>query len=330
MIEDSEEGKTTDTGGDLEPTGERESESKVIRPEAPGAPLTKREWLDGFAGELLKDQRPQAMIGTLRERVIATFDADGLTSEGGFPGKVGHFLVALHGYMEAMGAVMFMRELDFAHSVRVVLEPVVPPDASEALEAREEERMKGELTVPEINRLVPASVPAAQAAVHFLAQDEAVSDPLAPVRHYSAAAVDHYVGLARYVLRQEGTLTIASERETGRLEQPRATRIVSASERVRPLEPLPLTIVGKLTRTDSDDQQFRVVLDRERIPPEIDGRKRHIEGPYSDEAREQVEAGGLWNQVVVADVLGHRQRDPTRMKPVLARFEFTGLRRYGG
>lgn len=83
--------------------------------------------------------------------------------------------------------------------------------------------------------------------------------------------------------------------EPARLTSSRATTYARRLRMPEDLPPITFTVVGKLTRTDSDAEIFRIVLDRERMPPELDARRRVIEGRYTPEASRQVRDEGLWD-----------------------------------
>lgn len=297
----------------------------------------KRRLLDLTKDGLAGDTRRYSVARVLDDvRVLATFDADGVTADGGKPGVVGEFLLSLQRLVDTLGGGIVMRELAFGSSVIVELEPVVPADKRELAAELAREAPDAKLDQRELRELIPDSVAAVAAATRLLASpgDEA----LVEARRFGAEVPDAYLRLARVVDRDRGTVTIRTRIPVLDVDGQEATiaatltglearRALARAGETEALRPIPITIAGRLTRTDSEEAMFRVVLDRNRIPPELDARRRHVDGAYTGRASKQVRDDGLWDQRVVAKVRAFPVRSPLRSKPTYDRFQFTDVRR---
>jgi|GEM_PF-6212065 len=319
--------------GDRQAAGDEQTDIDPVGAEqalADDSSRGKKKLYDWIRETLPKDTRNYAVAPVLGEKLSAVFDGDGLTSAGGAPEVVGEFLVRLHSLLAALDAQVLLTMLDFSSSVVIELQPLVPESVEVQARDLAETDPDGLLRRRDLDALIPTSVVAANAAVRLL-ESSTPEQGLRQARRYGQGVADAYVSLARSVAKRDGTLRMSGPGEqVASLKAPDAERIVTASLREEPLEPRELTIVGTLTRTDSEEARFRVVLDRERLPPELDGRRRVVEGRYSDDARVQVEENGLWNQRVIAKVLAQPVRGATKVRPAFKSFEFVSLRRAAG
>lgn len=310
-----------------------------------------------------RDTRSYAIAAAAGDRLTAIFDGRGVSGDGGDPGIVGEFLVSLDRLLEALGGgEVVLRLLDFTSSVRVELEPVVPADVAAELTERVKalpdsehgeaatlaegaDEDLGDRTPPsdylepkaddldqtlerdeELLRLIPTSVVAANVAARLLSVPS--HQALVEARRYGADVPDAYLRLARTVVKGEGAVTLAPPGgKTTSLTADKSERVIAASKERPELERRTLRIVGTLTRTDSEDATFRVLLDRDLIPPEIDARKRYVEGKYTPSAEKSVQEESLWNQRVIATIHAFPVKDPTRSKPAYERFVFRRIQR---
>lgn len=291
-----------------------------------GAAKRKRRLLDLERETLSGDTRHYAVKELLDDKVEAILDGHGVTSQGGPPAIIGEFLVGLENLIERLGGGLLMRGLAFGNSVHVILEPEVPEPVRREVEARAQEDPEGVLTRDDMSRLIPPSIAAASAAARILAAP--AENALRDARRYGADVPDAYLRLARTVEKTGGTIRLRAPggREAA-LPADRAERVIAQVKAERPpLEAVPIDVVGTLTRTDSEEKRFRLVLDRELIPDLLDKRKRVIEGTYTPTASKQVREGGLWDTRVIARVHAFPTIDPLTGNRHLDRFIFRRIR----
>jgi hypothetical protein len=320
-LSDTEPAVPTDPEPDETDVDPDEAERELAR----GQARRKRRLLDLEKEANLGDTRYYAMGQILDDEVEAVLDGHGVTSQGGSPGIVGEFLLALENFVEKLGGAFFMRELQFANSVHVYLRPEVPEPVRREVQRIIEQDPDRVVTREEVVRLVPESVAAASAAARLLAAP--ANEALPRARRYGAEVPDAYLRVARMVERTGGTLRYRAPggRDVA-LPADRAERIIrSVKEERPPLEPVALRVVGTLTRTDSEEKRFRLVLDRERIPDVLDKRRRVIEGTYTANASKQVRQGGLWDTRVIARVSAYPYEDPLTGARHFERFIFRGV-----
>jgi len=285
---------------------------------APGGSLRrKRNLYDRIRETLPGDTRNYAIAPVLDERVVASLDGRGITSEGGDPGVVADFLFSLTKLILALDGEVILRVLDFTNSVRVELEPKVPEAVKREAQRRADEDPQGVVRQEELRELIPRSVVAVNAAARLL--QAPAQEALREARRYGADVPDAYLRVAKAVEQTGGDLRVrAPGRQKAVLTASRAENVIrQLSEPTAELEAVPISVVGRLTRTDSDERRFRLVLDRDLIPDILDKRKRHIEGTYTPKASQQVQEEGLWDQRVLARVHAFPSIDP-----------LTGARRY--
>jgi hypothetical protein len=259
----------------------------------------------------------------LAAKMSATFDAHGITNAGGDPGIVGHLLVAFNRHLDAVGADVIMTGLHFLQSVTLDLQPVV--SEKDRLKVEELAKSQGDtpLRAEDLRIVIPTSVIAIEAVADVLSQPP---DRVAQrARALGADAREELRKLADELGARNATLTVVTPQQTVEVA-PRTARVFAERLRItESIAPITIRIVGKLTRTDSEAAQFRVVLDPLRRPPELDGRRTAVEGGYTSNASRQVRDGGLWDTQVIADVRASMEVPPGGGKPRPAGFTFTDV-----
>jgi hypothetical protein len=286
----------------------------------------KRALLDLDRETLPSDTRHYAIANLLDQEVEAVLDGRGVTSQGGNPRVIGEFLLAVESFIERLGGALVMRRLTFGNSVHVILQPDVPKPVRDRVQQLAEQDPEGVATREELRQLIPDQVVAAAAAARILSVPAPEALPYA--RRYGAEVPDAYVRLARTVESTGGRLVLRAPggREATLTADRAETVIRSLKQPVAPLDPVTIEVVGNLTRTDSEERMFRLVLDRERIPDVLDKRKRHLEGTYTPHASRQVRKEGLWDRRVIAKVDAYPTRDPLTGNRRFERFIFRSVR----
>lgn len=288
----------------------------------------KNKLYDLLRDTIPPDIRNYAIAPVLTESFEAVFRGNHVGTDGGSPGAVGHFLVSLQGFLNSLDADVLMTLLNFASSVHVELRPVVPESAATMARDLAQTDPQGVPQRSDLKALIPTSVTATYAAVRILDQENA-HEAIQETRRYGVKVTNAYVALARTVRDAEGEVSLAAPRNqrVATFKAATADRVIRESARPETLPPQDFKIVGILTRTDSEEERFRVALDTTKTPPELPAQKRFVEGPYTEEARKHVEENGLWNQRVIADIRGYPERSVRRAKPGFSRYEFRGVRR---
>ncbi len=286
---------------------------------------SKRRLLEALRRGILQDPRSYSVAALLDQAIEAVYDGPGVTGDGGKLRIVGRWLASMDGLFDSLGASTTMNALAFGSSVRIELRPFVPRKIRERARALAEENPDAPVEDDLLRELIPDSVVAARAVADLIATP--AQDAIAEARKYGRSVADAYVTVARTIADGAATLTVtAPGREPARMGSRRAALIVQQLDERDELSPRTLTIAGKLTRTDSEEETFRVVLDRASLPVAIDGRRRVIEGSYSARASRQVQDNGLWDTQVVALVRAWPVRDPLHPQPLLQRFRFIDIR----
>lgn len=285
----------------------------------------KREVLDALRKVTAGRQATYSVApGLVSGKAIAIFDGAGITAEGGDPGAVGKFIIAVERFLDSVGADVVLTALNFASSLRIELEPRLSTREKEELEQIQSEEASASAETDR-SALVPRSVIGLEAAARILREPpERVVDR---VRVLGAEAREELRKLSETLDEDEVSLRFTSATQTEAVVTSREAR--GYARRLRQseeLEPRSLTVVGKLSRTDSEARQFRVVLDRDLMPPELDGRRRHVEGGYTAKASRQVRDGGLWDRTVVARVRANMARPPGGGKARATDFSFTDVK----
>ncbi len=226
------------------------------------------------------------------------FEAAGVTNSGGDPTVVGHLVVALGRFLNAISPDIILTALNFTSSVELELTPrasTLEEQRGTELAAEEEPALEA------VARAVPSASVALEAAAYIFDQDpEQVPER---VRVISAKARTELRKLASEMAKRGAELTFVSPTsERAHVTSRRARRYAEELRAAEEAEPLELKVVGRLSVTDSDSGMFRVVLDPDRRPPELDARKKQIEGAYTDYASAQVRDNGLWDTDVIATV----------------------------
>jgi hypothetical protein len=310
----------SDTATAAESPDEEETNEAAASPSP-----SKRRLLEALRRRILQDPRSYSVAALLDEDIEAVYDGPGVTGEGGKLRIVGRWLASMDGLFDALGASTIMNTLEFGSSVRVELRPFVPKKTRERARALAEKDPDAAVEDDLLRELIPDSVVAARAVADLIATP--AQDAIAEARRYGRGVADAYVTVARTIADGAATLTVSAPgREPARMGSRRARLVVQQLEERDELSPRTLTIVGKLTRTDSEEEKFRVVLDRATMPVELDGRRRVIEGSYSARASRQVQDNGLWDTQVVAKVRAWPVRDPLHPQPLLQRFRFIDIR----
>jgi hypothetical protein len=284
---------------------------------------SRRAVYDRIRRGILRDPRNYAVVEVLDQRVEAVWDGPGVTRTGGKLDVVGKFLVSFNGLLESLGSRTTMNNLAFGSSVRIELRPFVSRETRQRAARLAERDPEGLVDDELLKELIPDSVVAVTAAAELLATP--AQDGLREARRHGRAVADAYVRMARTVAEGQATLRVSAPGREAAMGSRRAQLVIDHLEERTELEPYLLTVAGRLTRTDSEEETFRIVLDRERMPPQLDGRRRVIEGSYTTGASRQVQEGGLWDRDVIARVRVYPVRDPLHPKPVMGRFRFINV-----
>jgi hypothetical protein len=272
-----------------------------------------------------KDGRNYAVAKVLNERFSATYDAPGVTPDGGKTGIVADFLASVDSLLAALGGDYWMRSLGFEKSVTIELEPVVQKAVRDEADRLAKQDPEGTVTAESLERLIPDSVVAAAAAARLLSLPSKAG--LEQAKRYNAEVAAAYVRVAHAVDKSQGTLSVdAPGGQRAEFSKARARQVIKNSEQEEELpERRGIKISGVLTRTDSETGTFRVVLDQTKLPDIFDARRRVVEGGYTSTARKKVLDGSLWDHQVIATITAYPVREAMRAKPVYARFRFTNI-----
>jgi hypothetical protein len=302
---------------------QQEAERKL----APGSDIRRRRKLLDIARDTLpRDTRNYAVADVLGEELRATFEAEGVTKNGGPPRVIVDLLASWDRLLEAMGARVVLTNLEFGNSVTMEMKPVVPPEVEDRARHRAATDPNGIVRHEDLRELIPDSVVAANTTARLL--EVPGEEALAEARRYGSEVAEAYESFARTVAGHNAQVAVhAPGRREVRYERDQAERALETLKHPRDIGPVPIRIVGKLTRADSDEALFRVVLDRDRLPEEFDARRRVVEGRYTTQARTQVQQNGLWDERVIATVLAFRVMEPGKRKPTITEFQFQSVER---
>jgi hypothetical protein len=292
---------------------------------APGGTLRHRRSLyDRIRETLPNDIRNYAIAPVLEERVLAILDGRGITRTGGDPGVVADILAGLTKLMMTLNGEFVLRVLDFTSSVRIELEPKVPAAIKAEAHRRAVEDPDGVVKQEELRELIPQSVVAANAAARLLSAP--AQDALREARRYGADVPDAFLRVARTVEQSGGSLRVSVPgRRRAVLTASRAENVIAQlAEPAAPLDPVRVSVIGHLSRTDADERRFRLVLEKGLIPDILDKRKRYLEGSYTARAGQQVQEG-LWDKRVIARVDAYPVRDPLTGQRRFERFVFRNV-----
>jgi hypothetical protein len=285
----------------------------------------RKDLLDFIRDTLPEDSRNYAVAPVLETPVRLTYNADGVTAEGGRPRVIGGLLSAIDEFLFQLsgGDKFWLRSLDFKSSVNVVIEPDVPTAIRERAENLRDTDPEGVIYRSTLAELIPDSVAAANAAVRILSMPSGAG--LQQARRFSSEVAEAYVRIAKEVDDGDGALLIeAPGNRSTTFRKATATAVVEHSKQREEREPISdITIVGTLTRTDSEEKTLRVVLDRDLLPRVFDARRRVVEGTYSRAAGDQVRNDNLWDKRVIARVTGFPVKEAMRSKDTFANFQFT-------
>lgn len=261
----------------------------------------------------------------------AVFEAAGVTRDGGDPTVVGHLVLALGRFLSSISPDIILTALSFTNSVE--LELTARPSSQEAqrlADLRNAEAASTEPIEADVRaRALPSAVVGLEAAAYIFDQDpDQVPER---VRLISARARTELRKLTAEMEKRNAELTFVSPTAARvHVNQRRARRYHEELREAEAAEPLELTIAGRLSVTDSDSGTFRVVLDPNRRPEELDARRKHVEGAYTDDASAQVRDRGLWDKDVVATVEVIMEVPAGGGKARPAEFLFTGVRPAAG
>lgn len=261
----------------------------------------------------------------LAERVARIYSPE-LSADGGDPSVVAHYLSALAGLVKSIDENVIMKALEFIASVDITLEPKVDPDVREfalRMASRDPHRT---IAVADLPKIVSPSVLSLEAAAYLLSvspEDVSAratalgSAPREKLRILSKRLSDDGALIQmgrgpRFDLIPKDELVAADSRKLGRFAEELQAQVRQPSRT--------FSVWGHLTITNAETNEFRVVLDRRRIPPELDGRRRAVEGPYSSKAGEAARAG-LWDTMVHATLLVEYAGVPGK-RPTPTKFTF--------
>ena len=316
---DQEALSDTAPGTDIDPEA---AEQKL----APGSSVKRRNKLLDLARDtVLSDTRVYAVEDALNEDIKAKFDAEGVTASGGRPRVVVDLVNVFERLLQAMGADVWLTRLEFGNSVTIEMRPVVSEEVAKKVHDRVAKEPNGVVTHEDLKDLIPLSVAAANTTARLL--DVPGEAAFVEARRYGTEVAWAYESFAKAIDQHKAVVTV--EAPGGRRARYDSHRAEVALETLKTAAKLPsilVTIVGTLTRADSDEALFRVTLDRDRMPPEFDARRRVVDGRYTTRAREQVQAEGLWDTRVVARVRAWQVQEPGKRKPTFERFQFEDIR----
>jgi hypothetical protein len=297
---------------------------------AAGASARRRKKLIDIARDTLPaDTRNYAVAHVLDEELRATFEAEGVTQTGGPPKVIVELLHGWERLLDAMGAKVLLTNLEFGNSVTMEMKPVVPAEVEQAVRRRAASNPNGIVNHEDLRELIPVSVVAANTTARLL--EFSGEEALTEARRYGNEVAEAYESFARTVSGNDVTVSVhAPGRRQVRYERVQADAALATLKKPQRLRPITFRIVGKLTRADSDEALFRVVLDRERLPKELDARRRVVEGRYTTEARTQVQQDGLWDERVIAKVRAFRVMEPGKRKPTITEFQFQSVEQAAG
>jgi hypothetical protein len=316
---------------------DQETETDAVEGDDEGQPNPEDQWEDAERSKELYDAAKRLVAGKQisyattpgfldSPRLKAVFDAAGITGGAGEPGTIGRLLLAFERYLDSVGVDVLLVDLNFASSVVMEFDaPVSPAERSAIKELKESALPEDPETIQDA---IPASVIRLEMATRLL--NEAPRNVARRSRAAGVVAQNQLRRLAEALDDAEASLRVTSPAETvARLPERRARAVAQTLARAQTgFEPLELTIVGHLSRTDSEAETFRVILDRKREQPaELGNRRQIVQGDYTERASKQVRERGLWDADVVAKVRATRAARPGgKRRPYLASFTFLDLR----
>jgi hypothetical protein len=280
--------------------------------------------------------RHYSLAPLLVEPLKAVFTGDGITSHGGDFDKVMHLAAQVYNLAVSLGAHVELHHVFFGNSVTVEFRPIVAPET--LLEAQElaEADPEGEITLDEVERLIPPSVVGAAAVARLL--NVPPEEGLEQASRYGAATRAAYTALVEEVVERQGTirLTAPGERmaELNTVDAEIVLEQVGPPEGERKLASRLMRLAGTLSRIEVGDErrdpEFSLRLDPKKRPREFPGTRRYVEGRYTASALDDVNSGGLVDQAVIATVRAWPVQVPGRSRLRFDRFVFEALAPTGG
>jgi hypothetical protein len=290
----SPEEAPTDDQSELEDEAQNESEESPQRE-------TRRERRQRLGRELVVRKGVYAVADAIREPIVVVFKSPRIDAHGGDPGVIAELVGRFDRFMDDVFAENWLTEMSFGNSVTIELQPIIPEDAVAEIEqvvswdGPDFEKEK------EVVELIPDPAVGNLAAADVIGADPRVAQRRASV--YGASALDSFRRFAVSLEKRSGDVRIdGAAIKPARLTSEQAAVAAKARPAPQVLATTTLTFAGRLTRTDSEAEHFRIELDMARVPDTWNRQRTHVEGSYTTEARRQVEAGGLWNQLVLATV----------------------------
>jgi hypothetical protein len=279
---------------------------------------------ESFAG---RNQNYAVALDPAEGTATATFAAPDITATGGGLATIGKLMVALQRFLASIRADTDLTGLVFANSVTFTLTPRVSSvEQTRINELREAVPNQEDVGAEDVAYVVPSSIIRLEAAARIL--NEPASQVASRVRVLSAGATEELRKLADALDKAEATLTFSSPTETRATLGERKAKQYAASlkERERVTTEV-YEVVGVLSRTDSEAEEFRLRVDRDLLPADLfHARRQHIEGGYTDEASDAVRELGLWDRRVIASVEARIEEPPGGGRPRPTTFTFLNVR----
>lgn len=289
----------------------------------------RRRNIDLERDVVLDDHLAYSVPQLHHQSIDLTLKASGITKTGGRPAVVANLIAKFEKFYEALGGDAWMTELQFGNSVTVTLRPVIDDRVREEAARIAEKEPDREYDSIERRHFVPDSIVAASSIVTIL--ESSADEGLNLASRYGTGAAAAYVQFAKAIDEADGSARL---RAPGRPEDAtwtfrKAKRVVERAKDTDAEDPFSLLVVGRLTRADSEEQELRVVLDRDAMRKEsrLDGRRRVVEGSYSARVLRQVQENGLWDSDVVAKVTAYPVRKTGKAKATIEEFTFTDVRK---
>jgi hypothetical protein len=278
--------------------------------------------------------RHYALAPTLLAPVKAIFTGDGITSGSGDFDRVMHLATQIHNLAVTLGAHLNLVQIFFGNSVTVEFRPLVPAAVLEEAERLSRDDPEGEITVDEIERLMPPSVVGAAAAARILRAPPA--EALEQASRYGADTRDALLALSEAIAESDGSMRLEApgDREAvidaGDAEEVLLSAAPAAAE--EKLRPRTMRVVGTLSRIEAGDDrrepEFSLRLDPKLKPKDFAPTRRYVEGRYTSSALSDVNREGLVDQLVIASVRAWPVRVPRRKRLRFDRFVFERLEPY--
>jgi hypothetical protein len=324
----------TPSDNDLDESDEGINPDEAEKEIAAAKRRRKRLSLEGIT--IPQTTRHYSLAPLLVEPLKAVFTGDGITSHGGDFDKVMHLAAQVHNLAVSLGAHVELLNVFFGNSVTVEFRPIVAAETLREAQELADTDPDGEITIDEIERLIPASVVGAAAVARLL--NVPPEDGLEQASRYGASTRAAYTALVEEVVERQGTIHLTApgqrEAELNTVDAEIVLEQGAPHEGERKLRSRLMRVAGTLSRIEVGDArrdpEFSLRLDPKKRPQEFPATRRYVEGRYTQSALDDVNSGGLVDQAVIATVRAWPVQVPGRSRHRFDQFVFEAIEPLGG